>query len=127
MSEPVSIDEIAKRGAIFLGEQLTKIVAVLKNGTEITIAIPETKTVNAGEKEKRVGSWRRRIFAELEKRSEPPTRKAIANAINDGDVRGWFGQAMKALLESGELEEDEHGKIFFANELPEIEKNAKKK
>lgn len=110
MPEPISIEEIPKRGAVYMGEPLVRFVAILRNGNQVAIDIKEHHAES--EKEKRISTWKKKIIPFLESKGMPLSRKQIAGELNGKVVTGWFGQSIKAMVDSGDLTEDEDGNLI---------------
>lgn len=101
MPSPVTtLDSIPKGPASLFGEPVASLIVVFRDGRKAKIELPEAETEDQEKQRKGLPA---RILALLKDSPVPLTRKQVATKLGYTKAEGRFGQAVKDLIQSGEV------------------------
>ena len=107
MSESISIEMVPFKGATYCGQPIRRIIAVLQNGQKVELDAQCQKDDDTANRN--IASMSKRILAFMKSTKIALVRKQIAKGLGLSNSSGWFGTAIRTMIDDGTILEDEEG------------------
>ncbi|MFO0937858.1 MAG: hypothetical protein U0798_15245 [Gemmataceae bacterium] len=101
-AEPITLDELAQRGLMIVGNRIVRAVCFDELGYRQSIMLPNPQE-STDELKAEHKTLTQKILDFIIRRPRPVKRRLLATAINGGNDKGRFGQVLTQLVKSRQI------------------------